>query len=215
MTMFSPPDWRKWAFVTEPDIREVILLSLNLDPDNKLFKGAIQERDYSAWVNLIICELELIFGVDDFFMIEVPLIKNFEILTDLARREFGYKCIWGDNINIFQFSEWVTPILKKMGLVLPEEFPIKKIQKEQQAELKLKTMKKIGIAKPKPTKGKPETLKAWIKHIITEEKGLSLSDEMPLGLQAELIKKASEYGYTDNTAVKRAWAAMKLKSVKN
>jgi hypothetical protein len=76
-----------------------LTLILTISYLKELFKGAIQERDYSAWVNLIICDLELIFGVDDFFMIEVPLIKNFEILTDLARREFGYKCIWGGNIS--------------------------------------------------------------------------------------------------------------------
>jgi hypothetical protein len=66
----------------------------------------------------------------------------------------------------------------------------------------------------KPIKGKPEMLRKWMEHVITVEKGLSLSDEVPDGLQAQLIEKAREYGYIDGTAVKKAWSALGLQSVR-
>ncbi len=63
-------------------------------------------------------------------------------------------------------------------------------------------------AHPVPVKGRPETMRAWIKHIIEDEKGLSINGEMPSGLQAELIERAGEYGYVDSTAVKKAWGKL-------
>lgn len=65
-----------------------------------------------------------------------------------------------------------------------------------------------------PIKGKPETLRKWMRNFITVEKGLSLSDEMPDGLQAELIREAATYGYRDPTSVKTAWSKLGLISVR-
>lgn len=68
--------------------------------------------------------------------------------------------------------------------------------------------------KPTPIKGKPETLIAWMKYVIEVEKGLSLLDEMPDGLQARLIEDAEKYGYRDGSSVKKAWSVLGLKSVR-
>ena len=65
-----------------------------------------------------------------------------------------------------------------------------------------------------PIKGNPETLRNWIKYVVVHEKGLSLDDEMPMGFQQELIRRAREYGYEDEGSVKRAWSKLELKSAK-
>ncbi len=65
---------------------------------------------------------------------------------------------------------------------------------------------------PTPKKGSPESLREWIKYIITVEEGLSLTEEMPDGLQARLIREAAKYGYKDGSAVKKAWSALGLVS---
>ena len=65
-----------------------------------------------------------------------------------------------------------------------------------------------------PIKGKPETLRSWIKCVVVHEKGLSLNDEMHMGFQQELIRRAREYGYEDEGSVKRAWSKLELKSAK-
>ena len=70
------------------------------------------------------------------------------------------------------------------------------------------------IKKPIPAKGSPESLQEWIKYIITVEKGLSLVDRMPDGLQAELVRESMKYGYKDGSAVKRAWSKLGLNPVR-
>lgn len=71
-----------------------------------------------------------------------------------------------------------------------------------------------GQGIPAPIKGKPESLRKWMCHVITVEKGLSIDEALPSGLQAELIRRATEYGYQDDSAVKRAWRHLKLESAK-
>ncbi len=75
-------------------------------------------------------------------------------------------------------------------------------------------VKTIQNQKPEPSKGSPESLQEWIKYIITVEKGLSLVDRMPDGLQAELIRESMKYGYKDASAVKRAWSRLGLNPIR-
>ena len=70
------------------------------------------------------------------------------------------------------------------------------------------------VTAPVPVKGSPESLQEWIKYIITVEKGLSLVDRMPDGLQAELIRESMKYGYKDASAVKRAWSRLGLNPIR-
>lgn len=68
--------------------------------------------------------------------------------------------------------------------------------------------------KPIPKKGSAESLRQWIVYVITIEMGLKLTDKMPDGLQAELIRESEKYGYRDASAVKRAWSKLGLNSVR-
>lgn len=69
---------------------------------------------------------------------------------------------------------------------------------------------------PTPIKYQPETMKAWILHIITQKLGLRIEESMPHGLQQAFIRQAHEkYGFDEQgSVVKRVWKDMGLHSEK-
>lgn len=104
-------------------------------------------------------------------------------------------------VNLAEFAD----LARSIGFDLPDEFPRVEIVSYEN---------KVIDKKPIPIKGKSETLIGWIKYVLVHEKGLSLDDEMPMGLQSELIKRAVDYNYKDESSIKRAWKKLGLKSVK-
>lgn len=105
-------------------------------------------------------------------------------------------------------------INKKLDRVLMKHFKIvpsyRSYKTAQVAPIRSSEAESVGFV---PIKGNKKSMQEWVKHVITTEKGLSLDGLMPTGLQQELINRATgSYSYKDGTAVKKAWAALGLKS---
>lgn len=195
-------EWDVWKDISSTGIGNACLLSMGIDP-HKSTSGDLkaQLRNHSGYT------LRHIQGrsVGNKGKIAREWNRRFDIAMGRLANEGGdLPTFEGRNgeavVRLAEFGAWA----KNMDWELPKEFPIGKPNDAS----------KLTKQEPKVTKGKPETLRNWMTWVITEEKGLCLNEEMPMGMQAELISRASKFGYVDASAVKRASAFLKLEYAK-
>ncbi|EIJ33550.1 hypothetical protein [Thiothrix nivea] len=135
-------DWRKWRFIENIQLREVLLLTFGLNPASGLFY--CEAPCFHDWWPCI---------RDKLATKSSQLAEKFGFIAYLASRKFvepercdeshphyspeackdGY-IYYDAEITAGQFAAWVSPILGEVGWELPPEFPIGKAEKSDASE---------------------------------------------------------------------------------
>ena len=233
MDIAIPVDWNLWKDRKIVTIREACFLSVGICPMNYKKLAFIQVdknikfKDAYTFKKAIDSEIRKRYtSIDENMPIlggNFPLLKKdiiYYIVCALVNNLPGVAANFKSDfftgreslVRLSEFGAWA----KSMGWDLPPEFPIEQLKtvNENVTNSPDEKATTAGDKDIKPIKSKPEMLRKWMVHVITVEKGLSLSDEMPDGLQSRLIERAREYGYIDGSAVKSAWSALGLQSAR-
>lgn len=136
------------------------------------------------------------------------LIRTRLIDVEQALEQAGFR----ERISVDELLKWVEPWANSIGYKLPDYLSVD--NSESFRPQPFKSNEPAAPQELKPTKGNTKSMDEWVLWRLEQEGGL-VEGLPPYGFQRKLIDEATEYGYKDESAVKRSFQRLGLKRTKS